>query len=518
MTVPEPIAQGDLAQKPFAHLLLYLEQRAMSGTLAIWPADSGEAGQDRVLILDGRPTSARWRSGIGTLEKGLLELFARAKGPYAFYAADLVGTSEGVVSGRIDSHALLVAAIRAGSLRDDVVNALLARYGQSKLRIRLGTDLQRFRFQAKEDAFVQVLRAAPGTVDELARISGSPRLAKQLLYVLTITQSVEPYEGTTQALKSSASGVLMSPLASGSSGHFRVPSSTGLTKAPTDAQRSRTPASGMQQASVPPPKKLELPPAPPSGLAPALKERWKAVADRVQGMENQNHFQMLGLSDSATGVEANEAYLKLAKDWHPDRFPPELASLKPWVDRIFHHMTTAKDVLSDDKERADHLKAIQAGGGTPESDRQVNAIVYAAMEFQKVEVLVRRREWDEALAILKQAMEMNDGEPDYHAMEAWILYNRHTNKSAPFPKMLAAADKAIALREEHERANFYKALILKRMGEEQKALRFFRKAAELNPRNIEAAREVRIASLRSEKEGSASNRIFSGLFGGKKKS
>ena len=70
MSIPDPIAQGDLESKPFAHLLLYLEQHSLSGTLAIWPdpANAGEqAGQDRILFIEGKPTAARWQRGASSI-------------------------------------------------------------------------------------------------------------------------------------------------------------------------------------------------------------------------------------------------------------------------------------------------------------------------------------------------------------------------------------------------------------------------------------------------------------------
>jgi hypothetical protein len=35
MTTPEPIATGTLAKTPFPHLLVYLDQKKLSGTLAL---------------------------------------------------------------------------------------------------------------------------------------------------------------------------------------------------------------------------------------------------------------------------------------------------------------------------------------------------------------------------------------------------------------------------------------------------------------------------------------------------
>lgn len=551
MSVPEPIAQGDLASKPFAHLLLYLEQRALSGTLAIWPApgETGPAGQDRVLFHDGKPVAAKWRGAASALDKGLVELCARKGGPYAFYPADLVGSGAGVSAGRVDSHGLLAQSIRAGTVRDDAVDALLRGYGTAKVRLKVGVNLQRFQFVGKEDAFLQVLRAAPSSVDELARISGNGVLARRILYLLTITQCVEPYDGPVQPLKTGASGVMQSPMggtaaraqalhtgtaaraqALGTGPGQRVPAGGGATSGVKPAAGAKPGAGAAGSAtnvqaagparaanpsipmgSLPAPQKFSAPPGPPNGLAPELIARWKLVTDRAQAIEKQNYFEMLGVAKDAALNQVSEAYLRAAKDWHPDRLPAQLAQLRPWSDRIFHYLTQAKEVLSDPEARAEHLKAVQSGGGTPDSERMVQAIVFSAVEYQKVEVLVRRREWDEALNILLRAREVNAGEADYFAMEAWILYNRHPDKNAPFPKMLAALDKALEMKEDHERANFYKGLVLKRMGEESKAQKFFKRALEINPRNIEAAREVRIASMRSEapkKDGDLLSKFF----------
>lgn len=550
MSVPDPIAQGDLASKPFAHLLLYLEQRALSGTLAVWPTpnDGGGAGQDRVLFHEGRPVAAKWRAGTASLEKGMVDMCARKAGPYAFYPADLVGSGVGVSVGRVDSHGLLAASIRQGTVRDDAVDAILRGYGTAKVRLKVGASLQRFQFVGKEDAFMQVLRAAPSSVDDLARISGNGVLAKRILYVLTITQCVEPYDGPVQPLKTS-SGVMQSPMAGGMAGGTaaraqayggtaaRAQALTTGTMAkpqvgggagasgvkPVNVTTAASPGgpvttrSALPLGSMPAPQKFSAPPPPPSGLASELIARWKMVADRALQIEKQNYFEMLGIGKDAALNQVSEAYLRQAKDWHPDRLPAQLAQLRPWSDRIFHYLTEAKDVLSNPEAKTEHLKAIQSGGGTPDSDRQVQAIVFAAVEYQKVEVLVRRREWDDALNILLHAREVNGGDADYFAMEAWILYNRHPDKNAPFTKMLAALDKALELKEDHERANFYKGLVLKRMNDESKAQKFFKRALEINPRNIEAAREVRIASMRtSGAPGKKDGDLFSKFFNKKK--
>src|SRR5689334_10968711 len=134
MATPEPIATGTLAKTPLPHLLVYLDQKKLSGTLALWPDDTAsQSGQDRVLFLKGKPVAARLMQGASALREGLVPLFARTQAPYAFYEGNLLGDDR--VSGRVDPLALIMDALRAGH-RLDIVGAVLDRFGTHKLRIQ----------------------------------------------------------------------------------------------------------------------------------------------------------------------------------------------------------------------------------------------------------------------------------------------------------------------------------------------------------------------------------------------
>ena len=119
-------------------------------------------------------------------------------------------------------------------------------------------------------------------------------------------------------------------------------------------------------------------------------------------MDRQNYFEMLGVKESADGNDISKKYMSLAKIWHPDRLPPELSQLRPWVEEIFHLFTVASDTLGDAKKRVEYQKTVMQGGGTPESERKLNVMVEAAINFQKVDVLVKRRRYDDALADLRR--------------------------------------------------------------------------------------------------------------------
>ena len=66
----------------------------------------------------------------------------------------------------------------------------------------------------------------------------------------------------------------------------------------------------------------------------------------------------------------------------------------------------------------------------------------------------------------------------------------------------------------YERALFYRGMLLKRAGRGDKAIRDFRLAAEINPRNLDAVREVRLHEMRKRSGGGPSEHPRSGPQGG----
>ena len=145
------------------------------------------------------------------------------------------------------------------------------------------------------------------------------------------------------------------------------------------------------------------------------------------------------------------------------------------------------------------MQTVREGGGTPATDRLMQAILDTAMEYERVLVLSRKHQYDDAIDVMKRILSVMKDDAEYHAMYAWLLMQKFPGQGqeAPLQKMLESVDKALALHERHERANLLKAQILRRMGRQEDAFDYFRRVAEINPRNIDAMREVRVATMRS---------------------
>jgi curved DNA-binding protein CbpA len=506
-SVPKPLAEGSLSATPFGHVLLSIQKKGLSGTLAVWPDDE-RPGQDRILFRSGAPAVGRFLDPAADLERAMLNLFHRDQSPYAFYEADLVGEGQGTLRGQVDVLALIATSLR-GDVPRDAVAKVIRKLGLERQRVKKGAPINRLGLQSNEVAFIELMRAEPATAATLIKQFGDPKLAQRMLYLLAISDCLEAYRPVSQQkLKAVSSSQDAMRKSTPSAGSHVSPPRERISSVP--GRRDSVPPRGdsvlpTSLSNLPPSKTLsgevvaprELPPDPPEGLSDEHRKRWEEVSRIISMMDRQNYFEMLGVKESAEGGDIRSKYMTLAKKGHPDRLAAELAELRPWVEEIFHLLTVASDTLRDATKRAAYQKTVMQGGGTPESERKLNVMVEAAINFQKVDILVKRRQYDEAIAICDNAMAVVRKEADYPAMKAWILLLRDgVEDEAVSGEIRSLLRTTFSLNPDHVHGHFTRAHFLKRMGDHEKAHKHFKKVARLDPRNLEALREVRIGEMR----------------------
>lgn len=547
----ELIASGTLLKSPFAHLLVYLEQHQLSGTLAVWPEEESERdrGQDRILFRRGSPIAVRLLESADSIEESMYPLFIRKHAPYAFYKGDLLGPKTGRLETKVDSYALIAQSLRK-SARDDIVDLVLQQLKTAKLRMQPDVNLDRYKLASKEKALIELLLAEPADVFSLVKGSGlEPHFGRRIVYLLMITNAVTIYNETNLSIPPSQAAPshrkrTISDIGFGLSrtsirskpnsdpvqedSSVQRPSGTMVTetKQPADPVEKE----GTSQEGVGMKRKervsrvsrisrisshdvlmQSVSPAP-LGLDDETRQRWEEIRELAKQIDKLNYYEMLGVERKTPPDEVRDAFFGLAKKWHPDRLPEALLELKPQVDTIFGYLSQAHQCLTNEQEREKYLRSVKEGGGTPATDRLMQRVLDGAMAYQRVEVLARKHEYDRALQLLRRVLEMSDGEADYHAMLAWLLYNKHKGKDAPFTEMINATDQALRLNANHEQSNYYRALILKRMGKNHEALKYFKKVSDINPNNLDALREVRLATIRKGDKVDSQKGLFSSLF------
>jgi len=242
----------------------------------------------------------------------------------------------------------------------------------------------------------------------------------------------------------------------------------------------------------------------------------EAIQERFEEIDDLTFFQVLGVAEDVSGEALQSAYYALVKVWHPDRLGADVQDMKAQVAKVFGRISEAYQTLADTARREEYRQVVQSGGGTARDREMVERVVDSALLFQKGEVMFKRGSFGNAEALVQQAVTADPDQPEYQALLAWIQAHRmgdppameEGQRSAHFEAQIKTLDKVLRQEPNYERALFYRAVLLRRCGFYEKSIRDFRKAAHLNPHNIDAAREVRLYDRRKQKEGGLFGRLF----------
>ncbi len=477
--------------------------------------------------LAGAPASARRLHGellltrgvidAPQLDQGLREQLMRklryvasmpSETTYAYYHGfDALPGWGGDKPRGVDPLPLLWGLLREATPRSHV-DAALARVDGSSLRLAKAADIVRLGLGAAEQAAVELLRLRRMNISEFPRMSGlgEPE-ARLLAYLLLVTKQVDVIS-TGQPQRTSAPPRASVPLRTSLPPRTSMPPSTSVpprSGPPPRGSIAPRPSLPPQSTSAPPSprtpvSKSILPPSrskPPPGLQPELAERWSAIIDRARTIDRADYFAMLELAHDATQEEAQASYFALAKKWHPDRLPPELNPIRDLCSRVFSRMSEAHSTLTDQQRYARYMKLLAEGSGSPEMQETVAKVVEAATDFQKAEVCFKRNDYPQAEALCRKAITADATQPEYQAMLAWLVSLKpESQNSEKVAECIQMLDRALALSDRCERAYYWRGMLYKRLGRLDAAVRDFRRAYDLNPRNIDAAREVRLHNMR----------------------
>lgn len=120
-----------------------------------------------------------------------------------------------------------------------------------------------------------------------------------------------------------------------------------------------------------------------------------------------DYYERLGVGPAASAGEIRQAYLRLAREKHPDRFPD--AAQKQSAQSEFQEITTAFNTLSNPRSRQEYDEQRQRPPAprTPEEQGKD--------AFARAQPLLQAGQFEEAVALLRAAVHHLPGEASYHA-------------------------------------------------------------------------------------------------------
>lgn len=538
---PAPSATGTLAATPLAHGLVFARNKKLTGAFDLASPD-GRTGTialfkgriigvrvhpivaylsevlqdlgyvDRPILMSalGEARAEKKRHGEVLVERGIIsrnqrdealieQMRRRVQGlfrlppqtTYAFYEAH-ADDREPRIS--VDPLAAVWRGIHEVP-PTEAVKEVLRRVGTSPLRMINENAVEAARLPRPELALCARLTASPMTAAELRAATELPAARVDLLiYLLVIAKCIEPASGvratpSTGALPAAPSVSSMPAIKIPGSGEMRRPSSSQRMDA------VRAPASSRP-----------MPIAMPTGPAELGAT---GIAYRAQSIENEDPFTILGVPRGASTEAVRAAFIRLARVWHPDRLPPELRPFRAEAEKIFAYISRANDTLSDPAARAVYEQKAVSDQPPPRERKDV---------IREIDHALSKREYGFAEMEAKKLADADSDDGEAQAIVAWAAAKGGDAPEDVLRASLTKLDRAAATDRLCDRTYFYRGMLHKRLGNIPSAMRDFARVVHLNPKHVDAQRELRIYEMRARKSGElALGEILSKLTGNKRK-
>jgi len=225
----------------------------------------------------------------------------------------------------------------------------------------------------------------------------------------------------------------------------------------------------------------------------------KELRDSAQKLLAADYFVALGVSRTASPDEVKKAFIEAAKTWHPDRVPHGLEAIRPLFSKAFTRLELARATVSDPARRARYIEDLSKPGATgPAATAGDISSAEATLEFRKAEGLLKKNDTTQAEVHLRRALQLAPSNVEYQALLVWLQAKSDTPMER-IRELVADLDRLIARDDQSERSYVYRGQLRKRLDLTKEAFADFTRAVELNPKNVDAAREVRIHKMRQDR-------------------
>jgi tetratricopeptide (TPR) repeat protein len=155
-----------------------------------------------------------------------------------------------------------------------------------------------------------------------------------------------------------------------------------------------------------------------------------------------------------------------------------------------------EDDAAQSPQEEDEARAVEASNGRKShSDHSQEQALAAAAAFRKAEALLAHGHLAKAEVEARFALQNEPGQAEYVALCAWIDVLKPNADSS---KINLELRRALRLAENNAKVHWYRGLVLQHLGRHEYALREFRTVLDLDPRHLDAARQIRVYEMRLE--------------------
>ena len=212
----------------------------------------------------------------------------------------------------------------------------------------------------------------------------------------------------------------------------------------------------------------------------------QALATEYQRMLGADHYAVLMISRRAQveDIEAAATIRTSLVEQHAVSLdePRELEKL----DRLRRAYAAARSVLLDDRQRAAYDREL-AGGELV----QVPPAIDTELSFRTAEQLIERKQWSQAIGLIRTVIARSPGEADYHAALGWAEWKAACESPEAADLARPHLNTALEIDPDHAAAHDYKGRIDATVDDDAvEALFHLEKAIDLDPGRLDAVAAV----------------------------
>ncbi len=246
-------------------------------------------------------------------------------------------------------------------------------------------------------------------------------------------------------------------------------------------------------------------------LTPAEKKLKESLMATAASLSSSNHYVFLAIPQTADETTVRNAYVALARDYHPDRLGgtalAEDDETRAAVDKLFKRLGDANKTLGNaesrqryDRELAALAKvAASSSGSSSSSEARPRRPNEARNAYTMAETFFKKKDYKQAEMHYRQAAMFDGEEPLIAVALAWCIY---LNPDHPEQHRLADARRRleeILKKDKNGEAAYKLGRVLKDAGDDNAAVRRFEEAIRYQPQHVDAQRELRLAQARKQK-------------------
>jgi hypothetical protein len=451
--------------------------------------------QGQILLDMGTLDEKKLERGLSLqIARKISRLFALTSGSYDFFEDDELPLPLEAIP--INPFALVYNAIRNNYKPEDLKRGLNPLIGRAVRASRMFVERGGlFEFPPDDLADAKLLEEFRLPQEYVRGVRAGPTSGMMMLIALMYCDMLETEEAS---FAQPMPGVKASPAPAAPAQPAPAAPDPGAGRAPqveTAARRGARPAQDTQGAGT--------------AVPAALKEKINAKFEQVK---TADHYGVLEVPKDADTERIKKSFLTLAKVYHPDRVADSGdEELRHRMDVILSKINEAYQVLSNSSGRAQYelkqaKEQAKPGAGGPGGAQQPRP-EEARVQFQKGLVFMKKNDLTAAAEAFRWASELDPKNGDYPAYRHWADLQRST-EPAEVKLLNAKGELATVIKAFPEGFWGYRfmALVCQKMGDVQGYQTHLVKAAKINPKDVECARELRLIHTRKEKE--AASRFF----------